>query len=249
MNTALQLLTIAAVLGLTYVFFRAFGPQREKLLISREDKEAWDDELKGTLGSGITVTNIVGTITSFAASLFFLGATRLFGWWSLVCIVTIFLSAYVTNWFTDRIMALPSVKHRFATNDQSSGVIATLFWTNDDRGKRLSRVVKYVSMFCIAAVIWLEFNLMTEFAGMLFHVTTWQVKTGIMFFSVLSVIYFTLKYGVRGFVFADLLHSPLILIGAVGLFVGATLLYARQVSQPFSGIGALGVPSSNGSSA
>ena len=97
-------------------------------------------------------------------------------------------------------------------------------------------------MFCIASVIWLEFNLMTEFAGLLFHVDTWPVKTGIMFVSVLSVVYFTLKYGVRGFVFADLLHSPFILIGAVGLFVGAALLYARQVNQPFSGIGALGVP-------
>lgn len=242
MNNALQLLTIAMVLGLTYVFFRAFGKQRERLLISSADKAAWDEELKGSLGSWITLTNIVGTITSFAASLFFLGATRLFGWWSLVCIVTIFLSAWVTNWFTARIMALPSVKHRFATNDQSAGVIATLFWTNDARGKRLSRLVKYVSMFCIASVIWLEFNLMTEFAGMLFNVTAWQVKTVIMFGSVLSVIYFTLKYGVRGFVFTDLLHSPLILVGAVGLFVGATILYTRQVSHPFSGLGALGAP-------
>ena len=228
------------MLGLTYIFFRAFGPQREKLLISRAEKEAWDTEIKGTLGNWITLTNIVGTITSFAASLFFLGATKYFGWWSLICILSIFLSAFVTNWFTTRIMALPSVKQRFAKNEQASGVIATLFWTNDSRGERLSRLVKYVSLFCIASVIWLEFSLMTQFAGMMFKVTSWEVKTGIMFVSVLSVVYFTLKYGVRGFVFADLLHSPLILIGAAGLFTGAALLYARQVSQPLIGLGALG---------
>ena|SRR5436190_5449603 len=242
MSVAIQLITILSVLGLTYVFFRAFGPQREKLLVSHAEKLAWDQQLKGKLGGWVTVSSIVGTITSFASTLFFLGATKFFGWWSMACTITIFLGAYVTNWFTERIISLPHLKKIFASNEQSAGVIATLFWSDDKDGKKLSLVVKYLSMFCIAAVIWLEFDLMTQFASYLLGVEGKAMRVGIIFISALSVVYFTLKYGIRGFVFADLLHSPLIVIGAIGLLIGAVLLYSKLNAQAAGTFWSLGSP-------
>src|SRR3712207_4154190 len=45
-----------------------------------------------------------------------------------------------------------------------------------------------------------------------------------------AVFYFTLRFGLRGFVFADAFHSPLIVVGTLALLVGAILLLVRSES-------------------
>ena len=49
-----------------------------------------------------------------------------------------------------------------------------------------------------------------------------------MFFAVLFIFDFTLRNGLRGFIFTDLLHAPMILIGTIGVLVGSFQLAGEQ---------------------
>jgi hypothetical protein len=161
---------------------------------------------------------------------------KLFGWFALSTGLTVAISYLVTNALTRPIMSEPRIAKLLDESKQVSSVIASLFWTNDDQGKRVSSIIKWTSLAVIGSIVWLECTAFVDFS---FWMAGYQKVSGEqdIFFRFLAlfllsffIIYFVLRYGVRGFVFADLLHSPLIGLAAVVLLFGAWFLALNPVA-------------------
>jgi Na+/pantothenate symporter len=229
MLIAIQIITIAGMLFLTFVAFQAFGGRRGSLLFSKEDKEKWDQSISKAIGGWFTITNIVGTLTSLAtAYLFFIGSSKLFGWVALMCCLSIWVGAFITNAFTSRILQQDYLKSLLEKKAQSAGVIATLFWRSDNENARTTAaLVKWLSLFNIVAVIWLEFAIFSDLASKLFSVNALWGKVIFILTATFIVMLFTTKYGLRGFVFADAFQSPIIAISAIGLLIGSIYLFTN----------------------
>jgi hypothetical protein len=120
----LQLLTIVAMTAITYLVFQAFGNPRKTLLYTKEEKEQWDSVIAQPLGSWFTTTNIVGTLTLFATVyLFFIGSSKLFGWWIFLCSISIWGGAFVTNYFTKAVCSNEYIQGLLKSPDQTGGVM------------------------------------------------------------------------------------------------------------------------------
>lgn len=230
-----QVLAVLGTFIITYVFYQSLGPRNTSLFLSREQKALWDTNVKEGLGRWLVVTSIFATLTGFATYLFLLGSSKLFGLFALSTGITIALSAPVTRWLTRPFLADARISQLFKANDQVSSVIATLFWSDTPSGRACSTVVKWISLLVIAAIIWVE---CTAFVDLTFWVAGYTVASDpsvllwrfvAMALVVLLIVYFVLRYGIRGFVFADLLHTPLIAIAAISLLVGALWLATQSL--------------------
>lgn len=231
MYIAIQILTILGMFFVTYIAFLSFGKPKTNLLFTKEEKEQWDKSTQsGWLGKWFTATNIVGTLTSLAtAYLFFIGNSKLFGWVIFMCSLTIWFGSYITNFFTKKILSDTYIKELLGSKDQAGGVIATLFWRPENKNaQNTALIVKWISILNIAAIIWLEFALFSDIAGKLFSLSEIYYKLGIIFICSFVVVYFTVKYGLRGNVFADSFQSPIIAISALSLIVGSIILFSTQ---------------------
>jgi len=223
----LQLLTIVFMLGATYLVFRAFGPPRPALLYRGDEKRRWDSLISKPLGSWFALTNVAGTLTSFATVyLFFVGNSKLFGWWIFLCVLTIWGGAFVTNYFTRAILKDSYLRKLLDSPDQRGGVIATVFWRPTRRCQQTAGIVKWLSLLNIAGVIWLEFALFADISSKVLGVGHLAWSAILLGFCCVTVCYFTLRYGLRGFVFADSFQVPLIVLGALVMLGGAVTLYA-----------------------
>ncbi|MGZ4961443.1 MAG: hypothetical protein ACXWC8_02710, partial [Limisphaerales bacterium] len=228
MLVVLHLFTIAGVIGITFLLFSALGEQRTNLLYTKEEKEEWETTVGARLGLWFTRTNIFGTITSLATVyLFFLGSSKLFGGWIVLCSATIFVGAFVTNRFTERICNSEHVQKLLSAPDQIGGVIASVFWREDKQSRVTANLIKQISLFTIGAVIWLEFAVFADISGALLQIDSVLFRAGLLFVCAFSIIFFTMRYGLRGFVFADLFHAPLIIFSSLILFVGCLLLMKK----------------------
>jgi hypothetical protein len=108
-------------------------------------------------------------------------------------------------------------------------VIATLFWSDTPGvSQNAARLVRFISLLNIFAIIWLEFSLLADVGGALLGLETVSGKTAILVLCSFTVIFFTLKYGLRGFVFADIFQTPLILLGIALLLGGSVWLGIRD---------------------
>lgn len=232
MNETVQIIAIIGMFFLSYVGLRAFGKPTTKLLFSPEEKREWNALLQSNFGNWLTGTNIVGTLTSFATVLvFFLGNAKVFGLWVLVCSLSIWGGGYVTNYFTKRISALPKVQELLRSENQTGGILASLCWSNSAHGRASSTWVKYISLSNIAAVIWLEFALFSDIGGDVFGISQLWVKAAVIFFSSFAVIFFVLKYGIRGFAFADIYQTPIIGLSVALIVAGAVWLLSHSSIQ------------------
>jgi len=242
MTAALQLLAMVTMFLVTFLIFQALGGRRETLLYSRADKEEWNRRIGTRLGSWFTLTSILGTLTSLATVyLFFIGNSRYFGAWILVCVAAIWGGAFVTNGFTRRICLAEHVRRILESNDQVGGVIASIFWRPTREGRATARIVKYLSLANILALIWLDFALFADISTSLLGLSS-RVSPGLaglgrpdlrmsmllLICSAFAVIFFTLRYGLRGVIFADLFQSPMILLGTSVVFVGCIIALARH---------------------
>lgn len=133
----LQILTISGMIGATFLVYQALGPRRRTFTYTREEKAAWDAFASGRFGDWLTSCNIFASITSLATVyVFFLGNTGKFGWWILFPIVTIWFGAFVTNYFTRKLIARPRVAAKLDAGEESAGVILTLFLDGAKSGRR-----------------------------------------------------------------------------------------------------------------
>lgn len=228
MSIFLQLFTIVGMVFVTYSVFQAFGAPRKNLLYSKQEKEEWDSLVGQSIGSWFTITNVVGTLTSLATVyVFFIGSSKLFGWWVFLCSITIWGSSFVTNYFTKKICSSGYVAELLKSGEQVGGVISSVFWRPDEQSKRVAKIVKWISLINIGSVIWLEFALFADISGLLLNQSalTWRIL--LLAFCCFTVTFFTLRYGLRGFVFADIFQSPLIALSALTLIVGCIILFLR----------------------
>lgn len=104
--------------------------------------------------------------------------------------------------------------------------MASLFWDTDANAKTVSALVRTVSLLSIAGVVWLEFALYGDITA---HVMGGGVfyAAAVVWIACFIVVAFTLHFGLRGFVMADLLHSGIIVLGIL-MFLGGTLLIYAQ---------------------
>ena len=225
MNLILEMLSIGSMILMTYLIFFSFGERRATLLFTKEEKENWDKVMAKSIGSWFTRTNIIGTLSSLATVyIFFIGSSKLFGFYIFICSITIWFGAYITNYFTDKICAIPYVKNILDSPNQTGGVIACLFWRPNEKESQLSALLaKWISIISIFAVIWFEFSLFADIAG---GIVSFNIARSaiLLFLCALSVFYFTLKYGLRGFVFADFFQTPILFISAIVLLIGVVIL-------------------------
>lgn len=209
----------------TYVVYQALGPRKHSILYTKEEKNAWDNIIKTQLGSWFTIASIFGTITSLATVyVFFLGNSRLFGAATFVTVATIWAGGYVTNYFTKSIASSGRFSQLLAANDAAASVLPSVIWDNNTRARRCSEIVKYVALTQIACVIWLEFSVFSDLAGSLVGYDSVLANTILMLFVVFLVTLFTLKYGLRGFISADLFHVPLLVVSTVALLAGSLFI-------------------------
>ena len=226
----LQILTIASVIVLTLLLYAAFGPKKRSIIFSKDERPEWNTFVKSKIGKWFTATNIVGTLTSLAtAYLFFIGSSKLFGWVIFICGFALWGGSYITNFFTRKIVEIPHIKKLIEDSSNTFGVIASIFWQKgNDKAIKNSRIVKYISILNIVGVIWLEFSLFTDILSYVFGVDNLYFKSIIVLITAFIIIYFTIKYGLRGFVFADFFHSPLILVSALILLIGSVIFISQS---------------------
>ncbi|MCC7390168.1 MAG: hypothetical protein IT431_15525 [Phycisphaerales bacterium] len=227
-------LAVLAVMMATYLMFRVVGTRRHSLLLTAEEKARWDATVVPKIGKPLVVASLVGTLTSLAtAYLFFIGTSKVFGYWILVCPISIFTGGFVTNWITKRVLANSSLRTRITGSTQQSGVIARLFWSREPAGVRVARIVKWISVLSMTGVIWLEFALFGDVLGLLLGIQSIPLRAAICALATIVVTDFTLRFGLRGFIFADAFHSPLLVAAAIVLVVATVVQFLSGSGQSF----------------
>lgn len=242
MEIIIQLLSLGTVFGLTFLFFNLVKRNGRGLLFNKKEGQIWQQTIKGRFGIYITATNILGTLTSLAtAYLFFMGASGIFGWWILACCISLLTGGFVSNAITKKIIRLPRPKKVISNESQNGAVVASLFWSDNKRAKSVARLVKLISLASIAGVVWLEFFVFGDISGYLlgFDVGSRAILVGAI---AASVFAFTFHYGLRGFVLADLLHSPLIGFCVLFLLLGTGWLLFSSIGPSSSPVHHFGQP-------
>lgn len=226
----LQILTISGMIGATFLVYQALGPRRRTFTYTREEKAAWDAFASGRFGDWLTSCNIFASITSLATVyVFFLGNTGKFGWWILFPIVTIWFGAFVTNYFTRKLIARPRVAAKLDVGEESAGVILTLFLDGAKSGRRAAAIVRTVTIINILAILWMEFSVFADLSSRMIWSGSVFGGAILIFLCSFAIIYFTVRYGLGGFVFADLFQCPLMAIESVALLIGAAVALGNRI--------------------
>jgi hypothetical protein len=234
----LQILTIGGMIVATFFIYQTFGPRQLSLNFTKREKMEWDRLAKDSLGSWLTVCSIFATITSFATVyVFFIGKTRDYGWWIVSSVVTIWVGAFITNYFTRILLSRRHIAKRFESADQSGAVLLTLVLDGTNEGILSASIVRFVTLTNILAILWLEFSVFADMSSNVilpvdrgelasaFGDPNGRILWGAMslFCCAFAVIYFTLRFGLRGFLFADLFHGPIIILGTVALLISTVV--------------------------
>jgi hypothetical protein len=205
---------LTVVFGTTYFVLTSIGLRRDSLLYTPDEKRAFDQLMNGRLGDYATVANIFGTLSSFATVyVFFIGTSKSFGIFIVTCVVSLLCGVYVTNAITSRIISIPRVRSFYESLQQTSAVVAAIVWSESKAARINSAWVKYISMSSLIAVIWLEFAIFSDLFGYLSDRSDAIFRSSSFLLVSYSVLFFILRFGLRGFVFTDLIQSPIILVG------------------------------------
>jgi len=118
-----------------------------------------------------------------------------------------------------------------ASSDQSRAVLLTLL-DGTNESIRSASVVRVVALTNILAILWLEFSAFADVSSKL--IISESILWGAMFLygCAFAVLYFTLRFGLRGFLFADLFHGPIMIIGIVTLLIGVVVFLVGDVALP-----------------
>lgn len=216
----IELASIATVVILTYMVLQVLGPRSERILLSVEERAYYTKNIVGRFGSFVYIANVVGGITSLATVyVFFIGTTQLFGTFIYVCIFSVLAAGYVTTRLTDALLAKQAFRERLAVNTPTAAAITSLFWSAENPS--VAMLIKYLTLVSLLAILWLEFATLTKLSIGLFGIHSIGTQALVMFVAVLFTFDFIVRNGLRGFLFADLLEFPLILIGVCGVLAGA----------------------------
>src|SRR6185436_5620415 len=114
-------------------------------------------------------------------------------------IITIWTGGFVTNYITRQLLARPSIAAKFADGEQSAAVILTLFLDGTKSGLQAAAIVRSVTIINILAILWMEFSAFADISSQMIwsgHVVGGAI---LIFLCSFAIIYFTVKYGLRGF--------------------------------------------------
>lgn len=212
MQTFILLMAFGTVWLCTWAFFVSLGERRGGFLINKSDRDTWLQSQTPLFVQLQNVATIVGTLTSFATVfLFYLGNSKLFGIFIFATLISLYLSYRITNRITRKIVQHPVYAARSIDSDQAGAVIARMFWSNDTDGRRIAGVLRFLVFLTVCGIIWLEFALFADFYRLLTN-QTMASTLGVLFLVTFGVFWFTIKFGIRGFVFADVLQAMLIAI-------------------------------------
>lgn len=244
MYAIIQIITVLGVVLATFAIYNSIGGKKSPFIYSIAEKLKWDKLISKNIGSWFTITSIIGTLTTMATVfVFFIGNTNIFGGVIFICVISIMFSYTITNKFTNKITSLEFFKKKQKENSYNSAVIASIFWAPDKDSKTSSNIIKYISIINILAIIWLEFSIFADISGKLISNGNILISCLILFIITFLISTFTLKYGLRGFVFGDLLHSPLIVFGALILLGGGVyLIITSGVPHSWQDIGTVLTP-------
>jgi hypothetical protein len=219
----IELASIATVVVLTYLVLQILGPRPQRILLSAQERIQYTKTIAGRFGAFVYIANVVGGITSLATVyVFFIGTTQLFGYFIFVCILSMLAAGYVTAKMTDALLANPTFKGRLDVSTPTAAAVTSLFWV--ERNTSVSKLIKLLTQTSLLAILWLEFATLTKLSVGLFGLHSVALQAFVMFAAVLFMFDFIVRNGLRGFLFADLLEFPLILIGICGLLIGIGVL-------------------------
>ena len=215
-----QIATMGLVFCLSYLLLRAVGTPSRQLVPSGEEAKRWKALRDGNAGQYLVLSTILGTLTSLATVyIFFLGNTKIFGFFIFACFITIGLSFFVTKWIGSRINLVECKEA-----DSGIFILSTILSKREGDSNYVPDLVRIISLVSIFSILWLEFSVFADISAKLQGGKSLFVSTAILFASAFLVIFFALKFGLRGFAFADLLQAPFIVIGTFVLFVGVVIL-------------------------
>jgi hypothetical protein len=219
-----QILTIVSVSAITYLFLTILGSRPASIFLSLEERKRWNSLISSKIGIFMYIMNISATLTSLATVyIFFIGNSSLFGFAIYICVITIVIGSLITPRLTEALLDTPQLKRRMSSENLASVAIASLFWGDDSASKRVSKMVKIITLISISSILWLEFASLTKLSSALIGVRSLSFEIGTIFIAVTFVTDFVIRNGLRGFIFVDLLLGPLILLGILALCAGVTL--------------------------
>jgi hypothetical protein len=217
------LAAIATVIILTYMTLQLLGPQPRRILLSVEERARYTKNIIGRSGAFLYMANVVGALSSLATVyVFFIGATQLFGYFIYGCIISMMLTGFVTTRLTNALLANDHFRARLETDSPTAAAVTSLFWSRDNTS--VSRLIKVLTQVSLLAILWLEFTTLTKLFAGLFGLSSLAYQATVMFVAVLFMFDFIIRNGLRGFLFADLLEFPLILLGTIVVLVGTLIL-------------------------
>lgn len=220
-----QIVTILAVVALTYIFLQLLGSRPKNIFLTLEERQRWNTILASKIGPWLYMSNLAATLTSLATVyVFFLGSSSLFGRYIYISAISIVVGALVTVKLTERLISTQRFSNRISTQNISTVAITSLFWSNNAEGKAASKIARVITLCSILCILWLEFATFAILAASVFNITGIEARAVIIFLAVLFVFDFTLRNGLRGFIFTDLLHAPLIVIGIATVLLGAATI-------------------------
>ncbi|MEM1086784.1 MAG: hypothetical protein AAGH90_03575 [Pseudomonadota bacterium] len=222
---------VASAFGLvalaTFLMFYALQLPKTSLLFSRDEASDFRTRYRGRLGGAMVVSNFFGTLTSLGTVyVFFLGTSKVFGYVIFAAPLTIFFGFFITNFITRKILKNNAQYRDVLDNSKrTSGVIAKITWNSGRHGRWVAFLVKWISILSIAGIIWLELAIFSDIARSLSGLGSNDLWAGaaVIFFISFTVVALILRYGLRGFLFADVLQGPIILVGTLILL--ATMLW------------------------
>src|SRR5437868_6653139 len=219
----IEVASIATVVVLTYLVLQVLGPRPQKILLSAAERSQYTQNVVGRFGTFVYIANVVGAITSLATVyVFFIGSSQLFGLFIYVCIISMFAARPITSKLTDILLEQKVFRARLAVDTPTAAAITSLFWTYENR--TVARLIQVLTQVSLLAILWLEFATLTKLSIGLFGLQSTGTQALAMFVAVFFMSDFIMRNGLRGFLFADLLEFPLILLGVSGLLVGTALL-------------------------
>jgi hypothetical protein len=144
-------------------------------------------------------------------------------------IVTIWAGAFVTNAVTTRLLSRPHIKARLLSNDQSAGLLPALFLDGTKDAELVASLARLITLVNISAILWMEFSVFADISSRIVAPNNILLSSLFLFTCSYCIIYFILRYGLRGFVFADLFQGPLIAIGSISLLVGSFIFLSTSL--------------------
>src|SRR5262249_5903105 len=145
--------------------------------------------------------------------------------------------SYVTNAFTKRICSHTTYGQMLERGEENSAAFPAVFWAPTRAAIASTRLARQLMLVYLLGLLWLDFAIFADITSSLIPAISTVSSSILLFLVALPIAYFTLRFGMRGVVFADLFQSPIIALGTAIVTVGA--LFTTLMALPDPSLSAL----------